>query len=212
VQDSDETYPIGVQDNWNNGWPVTIQPYVKSLAVFRCPDDSLASYPLAKATWLTTDWAGVPISYAANGYMTHPVGGGNAMNGVMGMSQSWVAGNTRNLASVGRPAETVMLTEKHTDDVVKANGYGNLSGWSPGNIFTNHPWWDSDAPGETPNGEATTANGTYPNGPNGAVSVKHNGMANFLFTDGHVKTLRPVQTNPDPTNHPELNQWDATRN
>ncbi len=211
VQDSDEIYPIGVQNDWNNGWPVTVQPYVKSLAVFRCPDDSLATYPTTANPWLTTDWAGVPISYAANGYMTYPAAGGNVMNGVMGMSQTWITNNTRNLASVGRPAETVMLAEKHSDDVVKAGDYGNLSGWSPGNIFTNHNWWDGDGPGEIPNGESTSATGTYPKGPNGAVSIKHNGMANFLFTDGHVKTLRPIQTNPDPTNHPELNQWDATR-
>jgi prepilin-type processing-associated H-X9-DG protein len=181
------------------------------LAVFRCPDDSIGAYPTAANPWLNDGWAGVPISYAANGYMTSPVGGGNIMNGVMGMAQSWVQTNTRTLASVGRPSDSIMIAEKHQDDVVKAGEDGNVSGWGPGNIFVNHNWWDWAGGGEIPNGEGTSPTGKYPTGPNGAVSTKHNEMANFLFTDGHVKTMRPIQTDPDLKNHPELNMWDATR-
>ena len=211
TQDADEKYPIGVQDNWNDGWPVAIQPFVKSLAVFRCPDDSIGAYPTAANPWLNSSWAGVPISYAGNGYMPVKADGSNSLNGVMGMAQSWVGTNICSLASVGRPSESVMIAEKHQDDVVKAGGDGNVSGWGPGNIFVNRNWWDWDAGGEIPNGDSTSATGTYPKGPNGAVSTKHNEMSNFLFTDGHVKTMRPIQTNPDPKNHPELNMWDATR-
>src|SRR5262250_2612097 len=40
VQDYDETFPIGAQADWNNSWPTKVQPYIKNLAVFRCPDDS----------------------------------------------------------------------------------------------------------------------------------------------------------------------------
>src|SRR3712207_199486 len=40
AQDYDETYPIGVQDDWNESWPVKVQPYVKNLGVFRCPNDN----------------------------------------------------------------------------------------------------------------------------------------------------------------------------
>jgi len=210
TQDADEKYPIAVQDNWNFGWPVGIMPFVKSLAVFRCPDDSIGAYPTAANPWLNDTWAGVPISYAANGYMTQP-NGGNSLNGVMGMAQNWVSPNICGLSAVGRPAETIMIAEKHQDDVVRGGGSGNVSSWGPGNTFTGHPWWDSEAGGDIPNGESTTSTGIYPHGPNGAVSTKHSEMANFLFTDGHVKTMRPIQTDPDRINHPELNMWNATR-
>ena len=36
-------------------------------------------------------------------------------------------------------------------------------------------------------------------------------MANFIFTDGHVKAMKPAATNPDPVNRPLDNMWDATR-
>jgi len=36
--------------------------------------------------------------------------------------------------------------------------------------------------------------------------------ANFAFCDGHVKAMRPYATNPDPTNRPNDNLWDARRN
>src|ERR1700760_1836610 len=42
-QDYDETYPIGatwIVANSPNIWVDEIQPYMKSLAVFACPDDS----------------------------------------------------------------------------------------------------------------------------------------------------------------------------
>ena len=206
TQDADERYPMAVQNDWNNGWPVELQPFVKSLAVFRCPDDSIGAYPTTANPWLNGGWAGIPISYAANGYLDPSA---NALDGVMGMAQTWITPEIATLQSVGRPADSILLAEKHQDDVVGAGEDGNVSSWGVGNMFSGKNWWDWDAGGEIPNG--TLAPAAYPNGPNGAVSTKHNGMANFLFTDGHVKTMRPVQTNPDPTNHPELNMWNAAR-
>jgi len=42
----------------------------------------------------------------------------------------------------------------------------------------------------------------------GGVSAHHNGFANFLFVDGHVKAMDPHQTNPGPA---ASNMWNATR-
>ncbi len=212
VQDSDEKYPIGCDNGWDSTWAGEIQPYIKSLAVFRCPDDSSTNYPSSAPNWVNASWAGVPISYAANGYMAYENADSNFdVIGVMGMVQPWMGVTTRTLATANRPADTVMVAEKHEDDAAKnpATNYGVLSVWGPGDVFTNVNWWDQWASGEIPNGDLPNA--AYPNGPNGAVSIKHNDMANFLFVDGHVKTMRPIQTNPDPKNHPELNMWDATR-
>src|SRR5690348_2033723 len=113
AQDYDETYPIGVQDDWNESWPVKVQPYVKSYDVFRCPDDSNRTQP----SW-TVGWGGVPISYTANGLIEW-TGSSNSTVGLLGMAQSsWVSPSVQNLASVNQPAGTVMLTEKHNADVL----------------------------------------------------------------------------------------------
>src|SRR5579871_5464664 len=84
IQDYDENYPMGVQNDWNNSWPVLVQPYVKSIQVFRCPDDGNNTQP----AW-TDGWAGVPISYACNGDIAWN-GTTNVTIGVMSMAQPWL--------------------------------------------------------------------------------------------------------------------------
>ncbi len=69
-QDYDEAYPSS--DWWNVpggtspvGWPTRVQPYIKNLAVFGCPDDPSALKPDA-----VNSWAGAMLSYAGNGFRT----------------------------------------------------------------------------------------------------------------------------------------------
>jgi prepilin-type N-terminal cleavage/methylation domain-containing protein/prepilin-type processing-associated H-X9-DG protein len=205
VQDYDEIYPVAVQDDWNNSWPVKVQPYVKNFGVFRCPTDGDNSQP----GW-TQGWAGIPISYTANGVVAWN-GSSNENIGVMGMAQGWISPNTRSLAAVNRPAETVMLTEKHNADVLRVGGWGNLSSFAPGCIIVNLNSWDGLAANQAPDGTRPISN-PYPNGPNGSVTAKHAENANFAFCDGHVKAMRPAATNPDPVNRPLDNMWDARRN
>jgi prepilin-type N-terminal cleavage/methylation domain-containing protein/prepilin-type processing-associated H-X9-DG protein len=206
TQDYDETFPIGVQNDWNNSWPVAVQSYIKSLQVFRCPDDGDDS----QVDW-SMGWGGVPISYACNGY-TGWTGTSNGTLGVMGMGQSsWIDPMTRTLADVGRPAETVLITEKHNADVNKAGGWGQLSSFAPGCIIMmDGLGWETLATAEMPNGTKPATN-KYPFGPDGSVSGHHQGMANFAFCDGHVKSMQPKNTNPDPKNQPQNNMWDARR-
>ncbi|MES1227794.1 MAG: hypothetical protein ABUL72_03930, partial [Armatimonadota bacterium] len=208
VQDYDETYPQGTPDNWNNSWPVAVQPYVKSIDIFRCPDDG----DRTQVDWtLPGGWGGVPISYTANGWVDCAdidVGGPN--KGLMTMAQTKITPMTSTLARVGKPAETVLLAEKHNADVRKAGGWGNLSSFAPGAITVGTDKWDGLAANEIPDGTRDKTK-PYPLGPNGSVSAHHTENANFLLSDGHAKALRPAATNPDPINHPELNMWDATR-
>src|SRR5207302_2776977 len=84
VQDYDEMYPMGCWDNWWNNWPTTVQPYVKNMQVFRCPDDGDNSQDPG-----TVGWAGIPVSYAANSAI-YWNGSANALVGTMGMAQTWV--------------------------------------------------------------------------------------------------------------------------
>jgi len=206
IQDYDEIFPIGANDDWNNSWPVLVQPYVKNYGVFRCPDDGDNTQP----AW-TAGWGGIPISYTCNGIIAW-TGSANGLIGVMGMTQSsWITPITKSQAGVGKPAETILLTEKHNADVLKVGGWGNLSSFAPGAIIVNLNNWDTLAANEMPNG-TLSATAPWPTGRNGAVTAKHNENANFAFCDGHVKAMRPYATNPDPTNRPNDNLWDARRN
>lgn len=196
VQDYDEVFPLALRTNWATSWAVTTQPYVKSYDVYRCPDDSDSSVQAA--------WMGVGISYAAN--MNWP-GNATISWGPFGSASSWVVYPSRSQGEVALPSSTILLGERHDDDCLKANGVGNATNYTTG--FVTGTYLDGICPANIPNG--TRAAAPYPNGPNGAVSAKHNGMANFIFCDGHSKAMKPASTNPDPTNQPQNNLWDARR-
>jgi len=212
VQDYDETYPIGVNADWNASWPTLVQPYVKSLDVFRCPSDR----ELWQVDW-TNGWGGVPISYACNGATTGPdtylsptPTNPQYLLGPMGMAQDfWIIPTTHTIGDIKRPAESILVTEKHSADVKDSGGWGQLSSFAPGCIIMGQTSWDGLAANELPNGTRPAAK--YPLGPEGSVSAHHATMANFVFCDGHVKSMKPASTNPDPTNKPDKNMWDALR-
>ena len=209
TQDYDGAYPLGLQADWNYGWPTTTEPYIKSIQVFRCPSDDTQT----QAPDWTLDWAGLPISYAANGLMTCEGDCNNATNGqllgVMQMAQPWIKDNPRRLSSVARPAQVVLVAEKHNRDTVAANGFSVLSSFSPGMLFSGTSDWDDFGAGDIPDG--TRAGAAFSHGPDGAVSTAHLGTSNFLFCDGHAKALKPSNTNPDPINRPGDNLWNAMR-
>ncbi|BDI30073.1 hypothetical protein CCAX7_21240 [Capsulimonas corticalis] len=213
VQDSDEMFPQGLNDNWQYSWATTLQPYVKSYGVFRCPDDSGNIIYNAGSVYTGN---GVAISYSANGY-SHYLNstGANTMLGVMGMGHSgWIQHDVQSMAAVGRPAESIMIHEKHTDD-----GVAYLTGGTPSfaglsSVTTGYSWWDLYGPQDIPNGSLSPT-AAYPLGANGSVSTKHSSktLANFLFCDGHVKSMRPALTNPkgDPDGTEPTNMWNCTR-
>ncbi len=212
TQDYDEKYPLSFRgDGVNKTWFLDSEPYVKSVQVFRCPSDPVG---VGNATW-----AGPRLSYAGNGYLTNQFGSWE-FRGIINPEQHWEksgnpaepAKNVRSLSELNRPAQSIMVAERAHVYPNEANTAGNTAWFGFGTCFTGQNWWDGQAPGNIPDGtRAATSNPYDTNGPNGGVMAIHMETANFLFADGHVKSMRPTATNPDPVNRPQDNMWDALR-
>lgn len=223
--DYDDMFPYALDAAWNNSWAVITQPYIKNYGVYRSPFDSNDQ---PGASWLV-GWSGVPISYGANGYYHTPgshtgtacgCGLPCVFAGVMSpMAQpgacspgDWMNSWAKSQTSVTNVAGTVMITDKFNADAVKAGAWGNLSAFFGSSIMCLDCdyQWDWGSPSEIPDGRKPATN-PYPIGPDGAVSLTNAKRANFAMADGHVKTFKPAQTNPDPVNRPADNMWDADR-
>jgi prepilin-type N-terminal cleavage/methylation domain-containing protein/prepilin-type processing-associated H-X9-DG protein len=216
VQDYDETFPQGCPNGWwDFTWYRTTVPYIKNVDVFRCPNDDAIVTPAA------LNWAGPRMSYIANGYMSWRDNDWR-VTGVMGMSQGrdipggWMGSGITPLADVKRPADTIMIAERLHVWKNQENEYGNVLMWGPAPFITGVNWWDWAVGTNTNN----LPDGTRPvkadpldqTGPDGSILGRHAGMANFAFVDGHVKAMKPANTNPNPTTRPQDNMWDAYRN
>ena len=206
TQDFDETYPFAqnCQNNacfsgiTNSIWPEMISSYVKDYLVYTCPDDSGAGQSVG--------YAGVGISYGSNSYRGFP-NGTLTLYGVMG-GATWGPGQSAaTLGKIGQPSNTILLGEKHTSaEASLSEGY-NASHAGITSEFDGDNY--SIKSGLIPDGSDSTRVGqAFPNGPNGGVSAAHNTFANFLFCDGHVKSMLPIMTNPGGAAN---NMWDATR-
>src|SRR3569833_2726288 len=142
VQDNDEHYPMGVDQNWDwqTTWPFVTQPYIKSTDVYRCPDDSAKT----AGDWWGSGQQHTALSYAGNGYTEQnpPVTGTGVGKGIFASGQSWSGPLSVNLAVVNSPASTIMIAEKHADDNVKyapASGTGPLLDAGPGTLIAGIP-------------------------------------------------------------------------
>ncbi len=212
--DYDDVYPIGFDGvSWtgNELWCQKIQPYAKNINIFTSPADSAAG----KVNPAIGSWAGVLLSFACNSYYGNWASSWFELRGPMSMGGqgSWLQPTSNSASDMTNPADTILFTEKHSDDLMKLTGsnakFGNLSafyntGILGGDRINNWP------PQRIPSGlRSSTA--VYPDGQNGAISAKYSGQAVFVFLDGHAKSLKPVSTNPDQTNNPSKNMWDGKR-
>lgn len=229
TNDSDGAYPIAFEwdSNWQSSsqsWIGKVLPYVKSYQVFACPDDpdgNQAGHPNPAASWMSSN-QGYGVSYVVNAYYGAWNSGftEQGISPVTGQS-SWLQ-QTNSESKVNRPSDTVLLTEKFNADVYNSPeqktdccAWGNWSGYAGPNSFIAGSAMQGTnvAAYEIPDGTKPASN-RFPQGPNGAVSAHHsnNTRANFAFADGHVKSMVPSATDPDPVNQPQNNMWDGYRN
>jgi prepilin-type N-terminal cleavage/methylation domain-containing protein/prepilin-type processing-associated H-X9-DG protein len=212
TQDYDEVFPGGSENSgagWQTTWAGVVLPYIKSTAVFLCPDDPEdAPYVAANGTWAAPE-----TSYVANGTESsisvapwYTCGGAMCLNGA-GLAKSI----TQN-SQVNQPSASILIAEEDvTPALIATAGYHpNEIYWAGETVQIGQSW--GGAQYQNPNGSLPwLADHNNPNGPNGGVSGVHGGLANFAFCDGHVKAMWPYLTNPNPTTQPQNNMWVVTR-
>jgi prepilin-type processing-associated H-X9-DG protein len=152
TQDSDECMPyrqnqyVSLNSNWKN----YVQPYIKSLGVWVCPDNQIKS--------ADQDNSGIPPGYAANTWNT---------NVFQPPIQPWVdcglllCNKPLTVSREIQPASTISVVEFQ----------GLYSDYRVNNTFMG--FWDTKG---------------------SSLFAGHTGYSNYLFLDGHVKALRPMDT------------------
>jgi prepilin-type processing-associated H-X9-DG protein len=227
---------------WDGGWAWDTQPYIKNLPVLRDPTDPLSTRD--HYSWeLPPNNPGVSISIVSNGFVwqNSPGDWSTKVGGLMGLDQSpqltrcnapggggWMTSGRTSETQNERPAETIMLALRA----------GSLNIWGMDDMISGVTWWDngSGGAGLIPDGGAATtpysvndaAGVNYVVNKNrqlGAIYTPYANQSPFAFADGHVRTMNPVATNPNPNKtyingpwpgfypdgHDPKNMWDAYR-
>jgi prepilin-type N-terminal cleavage/methylation domain-containing protein/prepilin-type processing-associated H-X9-DG protein len=219
AQDYDETFCAQGEPRQDNGWGwqmtwiVHTQPYMKNYQIVRCPSDSHA----------VPDWSGPMYSYVANGVIAGACGsnwGGWRFIGVINASRPWFEMTPRAMASIGLPAQTIMLAERHKmpADSWMQPMHGAFSPWATVLIGPDAVDNGNSLPGQRTSGGDGTWAPPVP-GSDGHIATTHSGKGNFAFADGHVKALKPSATvDADPNKYSNTGcysgfffMWDATR-
>jgi prepilin-type N-terminal cleavage/methylation domain-containing protein/prepilin-type processing-associated H-X9-DG protein len=189
---------------WGEGWVFKTQPYIKNVGIFASPGDT----PRTGGSWDRP-----ALSYGINAYIDGFWDGKFGAVKIGGDWRDWTPNPT--LGMIGRPAETILLGERHNSDYGAKrrafNGDDGGHGIQGQTAFSGVDWMDAWlGPSNTPDG-ARAANAAWPNGRDGTVTAAWQGTANFSFVDGHSKSMRPVQTCPDKWGQQDRNMWDGSR-
>ncbi len=220
LNDYDDVFPLGViipSGSFGQGWACQFYPYVKSKAVYSCPDDPTQVNPTA------IPYGDVIISYGMNEDLVRP-----------GLAY----GSKGSLPRMTSPAQTVALFEimgdsaNVTDGLEGADplsfsqttdatgngaelhaGYGSSANLpinpapSNGTIYTTgviggFPSLALCAPFDTRTGSSRV----NPNGGDLSYLGRHTGGANYLMADGHAKFFQATQVSPG---YPAAHQTDV---
>lgn len=177
TQDYDESYPAFYYGTGASGysWRQAIQPYIKSTQVTVCPSNEESR---TTANPASGGYPAIPVSYASSGVvdatttleMRDNVAGSPGPNRFAIGAISGTVGFGVPIAALPSASQLIMVVE-------------STSGRSAFQV-TNTTAFAQD----TDNTAANSATWV------GHLFAGHLGTSNFLFADGHVKALRPVQT------------------
>ncbi|MDR3708161.1 MAG: DUF1559 domain-containing protein [Capsulimonadaceae bacterium] len=182
VQDYDECPPESSQNNGGCGWAGRLYPYVKSLGVYICPDDTTPQPGQPGAPLADTRFQ--VISYAYNQILNRSQGSGPLLP----------------VNQYTAPQNTVVMFEQRGGVAPFMGFVHNAAGIDPGD---NTSPAGMGSPGAYLNGNSagyatgpmagrafsgTACNVIWP-----TCNAPHSGLANFLAADGHVKALNGNQ-------------------
>jgi prepilin-type N-terminal cleavage/methylation domain-containing protein/prepilin-type processing-associated H-X9-DG protein len=166
-----QTYS-SARDKWAWGAQDSLFPYTKNEKIWQCPSDSVPRDD-CDATY------GQPISYSLTHYQKPTLE--DPMLDVIktfGLHACYLDEDSKTLSEIGAPAETISVFEL----------------WTTASYTEGYPYWFRDvrlvrqAP-VWPNAYTYTWCSSRPDAARLAIGA-HNSMANYGFTDGHVKALR----------------------
>ncbi len=233
--DVDDQFPYAFNNDWGTPlvWPVVTQPYIKSIPLFHSPFDTNKLVATSSFGANAVAGFGAAISYASNSAVLWDSGyGGGSLNACQGpivyypaLTWSGTADGGTGCSSmsqtqINKVAQTILLTDRFSQDLQKIGDPGNPSAVPVGNlyIYSSIQFYQNgnkDTGFEYYNGSfpdaKVPATLAFPFGPNGGVSITNANRANFAMTDGHVKSMVPAQTNPDTWGRPSDNMWSARR-
>jgi prepilin-type N-terminal cleavage/methylation domain-containing protein/prepilin-type processing-associated H-X9-DG protein len=204
AQDYDETMTPGYQNGSGNvgPWHGLIQPYVKSIQIFRCPSNTTTLPNAAYVSGSNPTWGGyIPISYKCNG--------GHNTNGFW--AESWCTAPSPMYD--GSIADTDCRRPMDSNMAVTHNTAGDYYA-HPAKLSEFASSAETILVSEidvTSRGFATADDGSD------LQVTNHLATTNFLFADGHVKAMKPAATigttknlwalDPDSAPHNTLKGW-----
>ena len=175
-EDYDEAMPSGTAQGSNNsglhqGWAGQIYPYLKSTAVYHCPDDPT-----------TVTAPEYPLSYE--------------MNNDLMSSNAWSGANT--IAQTSSPAVTALVFEvsgyesnMSTAGETQSTSAVGWGYWVPSNIPGGTGEYETGYMASGSQIQNGIGNAYY-----AAPTGWHTGMSNWLMADGHVKALLGSKASP----------------
>lgn len=207
TQDYDEKMPTAFANiNAINGgganyipYDTQILPYIKNYQIFACPSDATGVPQVGlgdmwDGSFLVNGRLSIRRSYGYVGRVYTSEHGGNEVDPNTGMSD-W--GNGNSIAAFDAPAETIAITEEwgyHNNGNSDAFGIGTP--W--GALFTNCDTWKLAGRKIPPTGgiDQFSLCGDYTD-PDKHPMKGHMDQNNYVFADGHAKTLRWAQARGD---------------
>jgi len=161
-------------------WAYTLQPYIKNVDMFKCMSDFKPTPPQSTGGYL--DLTVPALSYTPN-YAVMPAHDGGAVGA----------------SNIGATADVILIAEKQYEIGTKTlKPYAGASGFYP-DTPTNSDYCRSplknvlaaiDKPSDSNYKLARVAFERH----TGGSTKKHDGNSNFVFCDGHAKSLAVAQT------------------